>query len=63
MTESETIIIEFDADSGDYFSVWNPPAALGAGKTPIEALDDMRAAVHLCVDMLLDQKMKDLQKE
>ena len=60
MSDTEKIYIEYDSVNGDYFTVWNPPAALGAGKTAIEAINDMRQAVHQCIDILLDLKVEEL---
>ncbi len=57
----DDIIMEFDPPGGDYCTFWNPPAALGAGKTASEAVEDMRSALHACIDTLLDLKLKELR--
>ena len=62
MFDRENISIEFDPASGDFFTYWSPPVALGAGATAIEAVEDMRAAIHLCIDTLLDLKVDELNQ-
>ncbi len=51
------IIIECDTETMDYYSVWKP-VVIGAGKTEVEALEDLRTAAHFSVDKLIDLKLK-----
>ena len=50
------IIVEYDPDTMDYCSVWEP-VVIGAGKTEQEALEDLRQAAHFCVDQLIELKL------
>jgi len=59
---SNSIDLEFDKKSGEYFIVWEP-LVIGAGKTGDEALQDLREAAHFGVDTMIDRKLKDIKKE
>ena len=53
------IIVECDADTMDYYSMWEP-VVIGAGKTEQEALEDLRTAAHFSVDKLIDLRIKNI---
>jgi hypothetical protein len=57
--EKGKIALEYDKDAGHYFIIWEP-VVIGAGVTGREALEDLRAAGHFCVDSLIDLKLKDM---
>jgi predicted RNase H-like HicB family nuclease len=57
-----SINLEFDNKSGEYYIVWEP-VVIGAGKTAGEALEDLREAAHFGVDTLVDRKLQDIKKE
>jgi len=59
---SNSIDLEFDKKSGEYFIVWEP-LVIGTGKTRDEALQDLREAAHFGVDTMIDRKLKDIKKE
>src|SRR4030042_6562658 len=46
MSNSHDIEIEFDEVSKDYYVIWQAPVAIGSGKTELEALMDLKEAVH-----------------
>jgi len=56
-----SIDLEFDRESGEYYIVWQP-VIMGAGKTAGEALQDLREAAHFGVDAIIDQKLKNIKK-
>ena len=58
MPRKPDIEVEFDEQSGEYYAVWNL-VAIGLGRTSSEALEDLREAVHLGVDTLIDLKLGD----
>ncbi len=45
-----TIEIEFYVDDEIYCASWRPVQAIGAGRTMVEALGDLRQAVVLAID-------------
>ncbi len=45
----DEIIIEYDEADQSYYAVWEPPRAIGLGRTRQEALEDLRAAVNFGV--------------
>jgi hypothetical protein len=57
-----SINLEFDNRSGEYYIVWEP-VVIGAGRTAGEALEDLREAAHFGVDTLVDRKLQDIKKE
>ena len=57
------IEIRFDDVSGDYYIIWELPRAIGLGGTEVAALHDLRQAAHLCIDLLIEQKLKEVAKE
>jgi predicted RNase H-like HicB family nuclease len=59
---ANSINLEFDKKSGEYYIVWEP-VVIGAGKTAGEALQDLREAAHFGVDTLIDRKLQDIKKE
>ena len=56
---SSNIEIEYDAESHDYYIVWQP-IIISLGKTKQEALDDLREAAHFSVDTLIDLTLRDI---
>jgi predicted RNase H-like HicB family nuclease len=59
---ANSIDLEFDEESGEYYIVWEP-VVMGAGKTAGEALEDLREAAHFGVETLIDQKLQKIEKE
>jgi predicted RNase H-like HicB family nuclease len=59
---ANSINLEFDKESGEYYIVWEP-VVIGAGKTADEALQDLREAAHFGVDTLIDREVKNIEKE
>jgi len=59
---ANSIDLEFDKESGEYYVVWEP-VIFGAGETAGEALEDLRAAGHFGVDTLIDRKLQNIKKE
>ena len=59
---ANSINLEFDNKSGEYYIVWEP-VVIGAGETAGEALEDLREAAHFGVDTLIDRKLQDIKKE
>jgi hypothetical protein len=51
-----------DNETGECCVTWRP-VSVGVGGTGREALEDLRAAAHLGVDLLIDIKLKDIEKE
>ena len=63
MSGNGDIEIRFDELSRDYYIIWRLPVAIGSGSTEMEALHDLREAAHFCIDLLTDQKLKEISKE
>jgi predicted RNase H-like HicB family nuclease len=59
---ANSINLEFDKKSGEYYIVWEP-LVIGAGKTRDEALRDLREAAHFGVDTMIDRKLQNIKKE
>jgi len=59
---ANSINLEFDKKSGEYYIVWEP-LVIGAGKTAGEALQDLREAAHFGVDTMIDRKLENIKKE
>jgi hypothetical protein len=60
MPDSE-INIEFDEESGNFYIVWRPFAAVGMGKTAGEALEDVRPAAHHGIETAVDMKLSEIR--
>ncbi|MBN2099245.1 MAG: hypothetical protein JW753_06575 [Dehalococcoidia bacterium] len=52
-----------DKDGGRYYAVWQPPVAIGSGRSMVEALRDMREAIELSVDSHVRRKLREKTKE
>jgi len=61
MSSNRDIQIEFDEETQNYYVSWEPPIAIGLGKTKEEALEDLREAAHLGVDTLIDLKLRNVR--
>ena len=59
---ANSINLEFDEKSGEYYIVWEP-VVIGTGKTADEALQDLREAAHFGVDTMIDRKLENIKKE
>jgi len=59
---ANSINLEFDKKSGEYYIVWEP-VVIGAGKTAGDALQDLREAAHFGVDTMIDRKLQNIKKE
>jgi len=59
---ANSIDLEFDKESGEYYIVWEP-LVIGAGKTAGDALQDLREAAHFGVDTMIDRKLQNIKKE
>lgn len=57
---TNSIEIEFDEETQDYYIIWNP-IVIGSGKTREEALEDLKGAAHYGVDTLIDLKLRDMR--
>ena len=58
VSRKNSIKIEFDEESRDYYIIWQP-IIIGAGRTGYQALEDLREAAHHSVDTLIDLKLID----
>ena len=54
------ILIESDAETDGFYTIWEPGSAIGMGTTKKEALDDLREAVHLYIDTMVDAKLREV---
>ena len=61
MSRRQDIEIELDPETNDYFIIWEP-RVISLGRTPEDALSDLREAAHQGVDTLIDLKMQSLKK-
>lgn len=61
-TQNNNIIIQYDSETGDHYIIWEP-IVVSAGKTKSEALEDLRAAAHIGADTLIDDALKNINKE
>ena len=59
---ANSIDLEFDKKSGEYYIVWEP-VVIGTGKTADEALRDLRETAHFGVDTMIDRKLENIIKE
>lgn len=57
---TNSIEIDFDEETQDYYIIWNP-IVIGSGKTREEALEDLKGAAHYGVDTLIDLKLRDMR--
>ena len=62
MSERQNIEIEYDRETRSHFIIWEP-LVRSLGRTPEEALRDLREAAHLGVAMLIDLKLEEIKKE
>ena len=56
------IEIEYDGETKDYYVIWEPPVAIGSGKTKSKALLDLQQAARCGVDTVIELKFKDINK-
>ena len=61
MSNTDNMRIEFDGISNEYYAFWSPPAAIGSGKTELDALRDLQEVVHFSVDTLLESRREGMQ--
>jgi len=59
---ANSIDLEFDKESGEYYIVWEP-VVIATGKTADEALQDLKEAAHFGVDTMIDRKLQNIKKE
>jgi len=57
---TNSIEIEFDEETHNYYIIWKP-IIIGSGKTRDEALEDLKGAAHYGVDTLIDLKLRDMR--
>lgn len=57
MCENDNIEIAYDDRAQDYYVIWQPPVAIGSGKTRSEALRDLKKAARLGVDTCISLKL------
>ena len=62
MPANRSIKIEFDDETKDYYIIWQPPAAIGSGKTESQALFDLKEAAHSGIEVSIDSKVKEISK-
>lgn len=62
MSEKQDIEIEYDQETSSHFIIWEP-LVISLGRTPEEALQDLREAAHLGVDTWTDLKLEEIKKE
>ncbi len=55
----DAITIEYDEVGQSYYAVWEPPRAVGLGRTRREALEDLRAAVDFGVETFIGSKLEE----
>ena len=48
------IRIEYDEDSRGYYIIWQPQVVVAMGQTAAEVLEDLRAAAHFGIDIVID---------
>ena len=54
------ILIESDAETEGFYTIWEPGSAIGMGTTEKEALDDLRGAIHFYIDTMVDSKLREI---
>ena len=62
MSGKQNIEIEYDRETRSHFIIWEP-LVISLGRTPEEALGDLREAAHLGVDTWIDLKLEEIKKE
>jgi predicted RNase H-like HicB family nuclease len=62
VSELQNIEIEYDRETRSHFIIWEP-LVISLGRTPEEALRDLREAAHLGVDTWIDLKLEEIKKE
>jgi hypothetical protein len=56
MTNNHEIEIVFDEVSKEYYVIWEPPVAIGSGKTELEALKDLQEVAYFSIASLIDSR-------
>ena len=51
---------EYDDDSQGYYIIWQPLTTIGMGRTGQEALEDLRAAAHFGIEVMVNSKLKEI---
>lgn len=59
--DKQKLQIMFDEESDDYYIIWKSPVIISSGKTKSEALKDFKNAVYSYIDLLTNNKQKDIQ--
>jgi predicted RNase H-like HicB family nuclease len=59
----DEIVVAYDDDSQSHYCIWRPLTSVGLGKTPAEALDDLRAAAHFGIETIVDLKLNEIEKD
>ena len=54
------ILVESDAETRGFYTIWEPGSTIGMGTAEKEALDDLKEAVHLYVDTIFDLKLREI---
>ena len=57
---SNKIRTEYDDDSQGYYFIWQPLTTIGMGRTEQEALEDLRAAAHFGIEVVINSKLKEI---
>ena len=61
MPDPNDIIIEYETESKSHYICWQPLlAVIGSGNNGIEALLDLKQALHFLIDSLIEAKLTDL---
>lgn len=63
MTNKNEIEIIFDTEEKMYHAIWSPPLSIGAGKSELAALKDMKEALLFYLNSLLKSKHQKLKIE
>ena len=56
---NQDILIESDAETQDFYTIWEPGSAIGTGRTKEAALDDLKEAVHFYIDTMVELKLRE----
>jgi predicted RNase H-like HicB family nuclease len=59
----DEMIVAYDDDSQNHYCIWRPLTSIGVGKTEAEALNDLRAAAHLGIEIMVDLKLRETEKD
>jgi len=57
MSPDNEILIEYDAETMNFFAVLEPFPAIGMGETEKEALEDLRKAAYLGIETVIDMRL------